>query len=587
MTTELSLPTGWRDNPALAEKLLGTLRAASSARIERRQFGSPGELAKTLNPATTQTPALDLIDQALVDVAEGRETRLIISMPPQEGKSERTTHYGALWFLYRNPNLRLAVVSYGDDIAGQFSTKIRDDITVFDGTDGNTDLGLTLQRDSRAASKWRLAYPSQGGVIAIGIGSALTGRPVDVLFIDDPVKDYKAADSQLQSEQAWTWWQSVARPRLAPRAPVILILTRWSETDLAGRLLSKQAEDEKNAESTGLVDFDRWTVINIPAQADHNPENGETDPLGRRPGEFMLSAREGKTDAIWRAAKAATAPRIWTALFQGKPSPDAGDVWKRTWWRRYDTPLWSMGPDGIAYLIDCDELLMSWDLAFKDTKASDFVVGQVWARRGANVYLVDQIRRRLSFTDTITALQTMRARWPQAKAILIEDKANGPAVIDSLRDRVPGIIPITPHDSKYARATAVSPFIQAGNVHLPRGEAMIGETDAEALIEEAAAFPNGGHDDMVDTTSQALARFFLEGQGAIAWIEWLDRRVKSGEPIRTPDEAEAELLASLPPELRPYREAIVAHAAGEALALEPPLTDAEKLKAARDANHRK
>lgn len=596
MTTELTLPKGWRENPVLAEQVLGTLRAASNARIERRQFASPGELAKALDPATKQTPALDLIDAALVDVAEGRETRLIISMPPQEGKSERTTHYGALWFMYRNPNLRIGIVSYGDDIAGQFSYKIRTDITVFDGSDGNVDLGMHLQRDSKAASRWQLAYPAKGGAIAVGIGSALTGRPIDALFIDDPVKDFKAADSQLQSEQAWSWWQSVARPRLAPGAPVILILTRWSETDLAGRLLAKQAEDEKNIEATGQTDFDRWRVVNIPAQADHNPELGQTDPLGRNPGEFMVSAR-GRTEAQWRATIAATAPRIWTALYQGKPSPDAGDVWKRTWWRRYDTPLWSMAADGIAYEIDCDELLMSWDLAFKDTKSSDFVVGQVWARRGANVYLVDQIRRRLSFTDTVTALQTMRTRWPQAKAILIEDKANGPAVINSLKDKVPGIIPVTPHDSKYARATAVSPFIQAGNVHLPSGDAQLGETNSESLIEEAAAFPNGGHDDMVDTTSQALARFFLEGLGAVAWIEWLDKRVKSGEPIRTPDEiladADAEFLASLPPERRAHVEAMARLAAGPigppggARVVEPELTDAEKLKAARDANHRK
>jgi predicted phage terminase large subunit-like protein len=500
------------------------------------RWATPGELARALDPTTRQTPALDLIDAALVDVAEGKLKRLIISMPPQEGKSERTTHYGALWMLHRNPNLRLGIVSYGDDIASQFSYKIRNDIVTFDGSEETVDLGMHLQKDSKAVSKFQLRYPAKGGVIAVGIGSSLTGRPIDALFIDDPVKDFRNADSMLLSEQAWQWWQSVARPRLHPDAPVVLILTRWHEADLAGRLLSKQADDERSE----LEHFDRWTVINIPAQADFKPELGQTDPLGRQPGEFMVSAR-GRTLAQWKATRAATSARIWNALYQGRPSPDSGDVWKRTWWRRFSVPIWS-SKDGRTYRVDeLDEMVMSWDMTFKDTRSSDFVVGQVWARRGADAYLIDQVRARLSFTDSLSAFEALVKKWPQASAKLIEDKANGTAIIDTLRARIPGLIAINPTESKYARANAVAPFIQSGNVHLPTGEAAL--FDVEALIEEAAGFPNAAHDDQVDVTSQALARLFVDGTGASAWTKAMKARVAAqlvGEAEKNAELVEAE-----------------------------------------------
>jgi predicted phage terminase large subunit-like protein len=477
-------------------------------------YATPGELARALDPNTVQTPALDLIDAALVDVAAGRCDRLIVSMPPQEGKSERTTHVGVLWMLRRNPNLRIGIVSYGEDIARRFSYSIRNDISTFDGSEGVADLGISLRSDTKAAARWNLANPAKGGVYAIGIGGALTGRPLDLLVIDDPVKDYRAADSALLSELAWQWWMSVARPRLAPGAPVIVILTRWHEADLAGRFLAKQAEDEASA----LPHYDRWRVINIPAQADFDPAKGQSDPLSRQPGEFMLSAR-GRTNVQWEATKAATSARIWTSLYQGRPSPETGDVLERQWWRRYETPLWTQDPDGSYRIADAKTVIQSWDMAFKDTKSSDFVVGQVWAQRGADVFLVDQVRARLSFSASLAAVRRMTKRWPQAKTKLVEDKANGTAVIDSLKSELGGIIPITPHESKYARASAISPWVEGGNAHLPATPVAL--FDVEAFIEEATAFPNGAHDDQVDAMSQALGRLLLKpGQGRAFTEHW-------------------------------------------------------------------
>lgn len=504
---------------------------------------TPGELASALDTSNVQTPALDLIDSALVDVANGNCNRLIISMPPQEGKSSRTTRFWVLWMLQKNHDLRVGIVSYADRIAEQFSYQIRNDITTFDGTEGLTDLGLRLRRDSKAASRWYLAHPACGGIYAIGIGGSLTGRPVDLLVIDDPVKDYRAADSTLLSELAWQWWMSVARPRLAPNAPVVVILTRWHENDLAGRLLAKQAEDE----ASSAEHYDRWRVLNIPAQADFDPAKGQTDPLGRKPGEFMLSAR-GRTQPQWEATKQATSPRVWSAIYQGRPSPDTGDVWKRSWWQRYDTYLWRQHPTiPGAYMIDADEVIQSWDMTFKDTKGSDFVVGQVWARRGANVYLIDQVHKRLSFTDTLIAFQAMCTRWPQSTAKLVEDKANGTAVIDQLRSRVPGIVPINPTESKYARANAVAPFVEAGNVWLPTQDVALGGWDPESLIEETAAFPNAAHDDQVDATSQALARMLLTFGDAAAWIAYM-KSLNIAPPA--PDEPDEDATAHMTDEQR-------------------------------------
>ena len=197
---------------------------------------------------------------------------------------------------------------------------------------------------------------------------------------------------------------------------------------------------------------------------------------------------------------------MFAALYQGRPSPDQGNVWLRHWWRKYQEPLWSQHPDRPdAYLVnECDEMILSFDMSFKDTKGSDFVAGQVLARRGANVYVLDQVHKRLGFTDTLTAFAAMAARWPQASRKLVEAAANGHAVIDSLKIKIPGIVAVTPTGSKYARASAVAPFIEAGNVFLPSPE--IALFDAEGLIDEAAGFPNAAHDDQVDATSRRPSR---------------------------------------------------------------------------------
>jgi predicted phage terminase large subunit-like protein len=301
------------------------------------------------------------------------------------------------------------------------------------------------------------------------------------------------------------------RPRLAPWAPVVVVSTRWSEADLMGRMIAQETLDR----DSGVKNYDKWTIVNIPAQADYDPEKGETDILGREPGEFMVSAR-GRTRSDWEATKAATASRYWISLYQGKPSPDTGNVWLREWWRRYDEVLW-VHEDG-AFKIPGYDVSQSWDCTFRDTKSSDYVVGQVWAKKGSRSYLIYQVRRRLSFTATIDEIKRITALFPHTRRTIIEGKANGDAVIDSLEKEISGIITANPTKSKTIRAEAVSPFIRAGNVWLPNKALSVMEPDlawdVDQFIEEASGFPHAAHDDAVDAASQYLQEAYLVGSEA-------------------------------------------------------------------------
>ena len=418
-----------------------------------------------------------------MQIGTGDLKRLIWTMPPQEGKSQRVSRTFPLWLLLRNPQARIAIASYEAGIARRWGRAVRNDIAA------HPELGLTVRQDTSAAHEWQLdGY--DGGVYTVGIGGALTGRPIDgALIIDDPLKGRAEADSEVFRQACINWWQETGSTRLAPGTPVILVQTRWHEDDLAGWL---PRHDEG------------WAAVNVPAQADHDPVTG-SDPLGRAPGEFLVSAR-GRTVDDWEQTRRTVGPRGWSALYQGRPSPAEGGILKRAWWRFYSTPRAHRSADGAWRVTHADQVIQSWDMSFKDTKASDFVVGQVWARRGPKAFLLDQVRDRMDFPGACNAVRAMSAKWPQAALKLVEDKANGPAIIAQLRRDLPGLVAYSPKDSKEARAHAVSAFVEAGNVELP--------DPAEApwvgdFVEECSAFPNAAHDDQVDAMTQALHKLLL------------------------------------------------------------------------------
>jgi predicted phage terminase large subunit-like protein len=245
-------------------------------------------MAVALDPTTVQTPALDVIDRELVALADGAIDRLMVFMSPQEGKSVRVSHRFVEWLLEHDPDLRVAIVSYADEMARRWGSDIKLDAQSFNGDDDTIDLGLRLRADSRAAGRWQIDG-RKGGVYCVGVAGALTGKPVDVMVIDDPIKDLEQAQSATYRERAWRFWQAVAVPRLGPGSRVVLVQTRWHENDMAGRLLEQ--------------DPDRWRVVSIPAVAE-----SDDDPLGRRPGEAMQSAR-GNRD--WAKIRSDVGEYVW------------------------------------------------------------------------------------------------------------------------------------------------------------------------------------------------------------------------------------------------------------------------------------
>jgi hypothetical protein len=319
---------GW---PADRKRALAVeLRREAKRRERLALYPHPLELACALESTWVRTPALELISRKLADLVLGRakRNRLLITMSPQEGKSQTVSHYGALWTLMLRPEWRLALVSYELEVATQWGRAVRDDIeahgstaTDDDGTPLPDKLGLAVRRNTRAASRWVLDG-HKGGMVCVGIGGPLTSRPVDALWIDDPLKNREQADSTTISERNWGWYTHVARTRFAPGTIVVCIQTRWAEDDLAGRLY---------AADLILPEHEReWEHVNIPAQSEAPQEGITPDALDRPPGVYMISAR-GRTVEDWERTRRDVGERAWAALFQQRPSPAEGGVWKWEW----------------------------------------------------------------------------------------------------------------------------------------------------------------------------------------------------------------------------------------------------------------
>lgn len=400
-----------------------------------------------------------LIARKLEAVERGDIKRLMIFMPPRHGKSMLASEFFPAWYLGRNPDRQVIACTYAQELADDFGRKVRNQLR--DPMHGEIFPACGLREDSKAASRF---HTGAGGVyMAVGAGGPITGRGAHLLLIDDPIKGSEDADSETQRRKLKEWYASVAYTRLMPGGAVVIIQTRWHQDDLAGWLLREHAHEG-------------WEVLSLPALTeDDRPLWPEAFPLDRL-----------------QSIKRAVGSRVWESLYQQRPSPAEGGMLKRGWWKFY-----RQAPERF------DEIIQSWDATFKDTQNSDFVVGQVWGRVGADKYLLDQVRDRMDFPATLQAIRSLSAKWPQARAKLIEDKANGPAIIATLRREIAGLIAIEPHGSKEARASAVSPQIEAGNVYLPDPSMAPWMHD---LIEECAAFPTGKHDDQVDAMSQALNR---------------------------------------------------------------------------------
>ena len=373
------------------------------------------------------------------------------------------------FFIGRNPDRRVIAVSYSGALAYRFGKANRSKLNEF----GQELFGISLSREKKSMTNWEVAG-HYGGMLSVGVGGSITGQGADLLLIDDPIKNRKEAESATYRNALWDEWQNTLLTRLQPDAAIIIILTRWHEDDLPGRILNINPEG--------------WEIIALPAIC----EDPKSDPLGRAMGEALWP--ESGYDEKWaERKKVEVGSYTWNALYQQKPTPAAGQIFLRAWWKFYRELPASL-----------DEVIQSWDLNLKGGDEDDYVVGQVWGRAGANKYLMDQIRARLDFPSTLNAIRTLSAKWPQARRKLIEDAANGPAAIQTLGNEISGLIPVTARGSKVARAHLATPDIEAGNVYLPHPEIAPWVHD---FIEECAAFPKGANDDQVDAMTQALIRF--------------------------------------------------------------------------------
>lgn len=384
-----------------------------------KRYPTPGHLSQLHRPSFKQTPMLDKLDEAIMMAQRGEATRIIVNTPPQEGKTSRLQD-GCAWLMLKDPTLRIAFASYEQSIAAQSSLEIRRIIETHGGgyrgqtqALGHVDvLGLQLDPERAQQTNWSLAdVPGKkkvrpGSVVAVGIGSSLTGRPVDVMVIDDPIKDAKQADSDTWRKAVKDWYRSVVLTRLPPRSIVIVVQTRWHEDDLTGWLLAEDAKEK----------FPQWLHLNIPAQA------GEDDILGRQPGEFLPSTR-GRSTKDWEQKRKDVGTRWWFAMYQGEPGDPEGGDFKREWFAKYRVaeaptlgyvmtvidPADNTG-DGDEAGIITGGLDSKGEVYVLEDNSGHYTVGG-WVRAGLYAMIRNKASR-LGYEKSLSGLQrSIKAEW--------------------------------------------------------------------------------------------------------------------------------------------------------------------------------
>lgn len=441
----------------------------------------------------------DELDRFLQDVADKKSPRLIITMPPRSGKSELVSRRFPAFALGRNPELQIIATSYSSDLSQRFNRDVQrviDDEKYFD-LFPNTRLSNSRVRTDSRGSYIRTSdlfeiVGHAGAYRSCGVGGGITGQGADILIIDDPIKDRAQAGSKTIRDSIWDWYTSTAYTRLSPRGGVIVMATRWHTDDLIGRLIQRMGEG------------DTFRIVNYPAIAEH-------DELHRKAGEALHPERYPLSTLL--QIQKTIGSRDWEALYQQHPVPDGGALFKLEWFRRWTAT--SLPPE-------FDHTLMSWDMTFKDSKNSDYVVGQVWGKKGPNFYLLDQVRGQWDFVKTKEMVRVLAHKWPRVVRKLVEDKANGSAVISELKSTVSGFVPITPTESKEARASSVTPYFEAGNVFIPEDSAA---PWVPHYVSELLEFPAGSHDDQCFVAGTKVATLF--GDKPI-------EKIKAGEMVLTP-----------------------------------------------------
>jgi len=422
-----------------------------------------------------------LLCDELQRVEQTLNDRLMVFAPPRHGKSQTCSINFPAWYLGRNPQHSVIGTSYSDDRANSFSRACRETI--------NTPMYQRIwpyKLSAEGVQGWQIKgkIDQRFSYISAGVGGGLAGEGANLLIIDDPIKDRAEAESLLIRDKKWDWFQSVARTRLQPGGRIVFVTTRWDEDDPAGRALAQAKADPKS---------DQWRLIILPAQND----GGDCIPEDLPP--YRALWPEFYPEDALEKTKATIGPWVWSALYQQRPSPRAGRMIQREWLR-----YWHAGdlPD------DLDSVAISGDLSFKDAEESSRVALTVWGWKGARRFLLHEICGKADFLKTqtwvIEICAWVKARYKHANIVWIEDKANGPAIMNSLRDALPAwaFLPHDPKGSKTARMFAEQPTFQAGNVFLP-DPLMPGYAWVNEHVDELCRFP-AEPNDRGDSDSQAL-----------------------------------------------------------------------------------
>jgi predicted phage terminase large subunit-like protein len=425
----------------------------------------------------------------LDQVERGEIKRLIICAPFRHGKSLVSSIGFPEYYLGRRPHNKIITVSYGAEVAMEFGREVRNTIAspryqgVFPGT--------ALMKDSKAKNRWHTNFGGQ--YIATGVGGPITSKGGNVIIVEDPHKNRKEADSKAKSDEVWNFWRSTLYSRQEPEfeegdeTAFVVIMQRWNSFDFVARL--QEAAREEGGE--------QWEVVELPALADD--DGNATDDWER--GHALVPEMWPKTTL--KKWKTTMGSRNWLSQCQQQPTDDSGNIVQKEWFR-----YWSHTPSegAVALPKQFDEIIQSWDLTFKNAEENSRVAGGIWGRLGADVFLLDELCKHLSFVGSIRGVTGMTQKHPNAKLKLVETKANGPALESVLKKKIFGIVLVEPQGDKKARLWAVTPMMESGNVYLP-SPTMPGYAWVEEYISEVIGFPNLPKNDRVDQTSQALAHF--------------------------------------------------------------------------------
>ena len=413
-----------------------------------------------------------LMARKFEEIAEGKTKRLIINMPPRHTKSEFASFMLPAWFLGRFPGKKIIQCSNTAELAVGFGRKVRNlvDSEVYAKIFPN----VALRSDSKAAGRW--STNANGEYFAIGVGGTVTGKGADLLIIDDPHSEQEAAlaaGDPSVFDKVYEWYTSGPRQRLQPGGSIVVVMTRWSKRDLTGKIL--QAMTDR--------DGDEWEIIELPAILPSEkplwPEFWSYDELSKLRIELPLSK--------------------WSAQYQQNPTSEEGALVKREWWMEWEKEI-------PPY---CQFIIQSWDTAFTKNERSDYSACTTWGvffkdenENDPHIILLDALKERMEFPELKQRAMEMYQEW-QPDAFIVEAKASGAPLIFELRRMGIPVQEFTPTrgNDKISRLNSVTDLFASGKVWAPR------KRWAEEVIEEMAAFPNSDHDDLVDSSTQALIRF--------------------------------------------------------------------------------